>query len=184
MKTTVTAKTAIFFDRDGTIIVDKNYLKDPNDVELLPKAKDAISSLKSAQCMLFLFSNQSGVARGIITMDDVFKCNLRMEKLLDQGPNLFDAICIAPESPDDVPIYRKPSPKFIVDMIEQFDLQRENCYMVGDKESDIFAGLNAQINAVLITSNDGAKTFFSKHPTCKNIKIFPSLFEFAKWLLE
>ncbi|MDR2629087.1 MAG: HAD-IIIA family hydrolase [Puniceicoccales bacterium] len=177
----ITTKAAIFLDRDGTIIADKNYLKDPNDVELLPGARDAISNLKSARCMLFLFSNQSGIGRGIISMDDVSRCNLRMMELLGHGPDIFDAICIAPESPDAIPVYRKPSPKFIVEMVEKFGLAKENCYMAGDKESDILAGINAQINAVLIATDGG--TSFLAHQENKGIWVFSSLFEFSKWLL-
>ncbi|MDR1528038.1 MAG: HAD-IIIA family hydrolase [Puniceicoccales bacterium] len=176
----VAAKIAIFLDRDGTIIADKNYLKDPNGVELLPGVKDAISDLKSARCMLFLFSNQSGIGRGIISMDDVSRCNLRMMELLGHGSNIFDAICIAPESPDNILVYRKPSPRFIVEMVEKFDLPKESCYMVGDKESDVLAGINAQINAILIAPT---KTFFLEHQKNKGIRVFPSLFEFSKWLL-
>jgi D-glycero-D-manno-heptose 1,7-bisphosphate phosphatase len=179
----IAAKTAIFLDRDGTIIADRNYLKDPDGVELLPGAKAAISGLKLAKCMLFLFSNQSGVGRGIISMDDVARCNLRMMELLGHGSNIFDAICMAPESPDDIPVYRKPSPRFIVEMVEKFDLSRENCYMVGDKESDILAGINAQINAILIAPDGGTKTSFLAHPKNKGIGVFPSLFEFSRWLL-
>ncbi|MDR2777132.1 MAG: HAD-IIIA family hydrolase [Puniceicoccales bacterium] len=179
----ITARAAIFLDRDGTIIVDKNYLKDPNDVELLPGARDAISSLKSAKCMLFLFSNQSGIGRGIISMDDVSRCNLRMMELLGHGSDIFDAICIAPESPDDVLVYRKPSPRFIVEMVEKFNLSKENCYMVGDKESDVLAGINAQINAVLIATDGGTKTSFLEHQKNKGVGFFFSLFEFSKWLL-
>ncbi|MDR1233445.1 MAG: HAD-IIIA family hydrolase [Puniceicoccales bacterium] len=179
----IATKTAIFLDRDGTIIADKNYLKDPSGVELLPEARDAISSLKSAQCMLFLFSNQSGVGRGIISMDDVYRCNLRMMELLGHGSNIFDAICIAPESPDDTPVYRKPSPRFIVEMVEKFDLSKENCYMVGDKESDVLAGINAQINAILIAPDGEVKTSLFEHQENKGTRVFPSLFEFSKWLI-
>ncbi|MDR2432378.1 MAG: HAD-IIIA family hydrolase [Puniceicoccales bacterium] len=179
----VVPKIAIFLDRDGTIIADKNYLKDPDGVELLPGARDAISSLKSAKCILFLFSNQSGIGRRIISMDDVYRCNLRMMALLGHGSNIFDAICIAPESPDDIPVYRKPSPRFIVEMVEKFDLSKENCYMVGDKESDILAGINARVNAILIATDGETKTSFLTHQKNKSIRVFPTLFEFSEWLL-
>jgi histidinol phosphatase-like enzyme len=116
-------------------------------------------------------------------MDEVSKCNLRMMELLGHGPNVFDAICMAPESPDDIPVYRKPSPRFIVEMIEKFDLLKEHCHMAGDKASDVFAGINAQVNAVLIATNEYAKTSFLESPESKNIKIFPSLVEFSNRLL-
>jgi hypothetical protein len=68
-------------------------------------------------------------------------------------------------------------------MIAKFDLLKEHCHMAGDKASDVFAGINAQINAVQIATNEDAKTSFLESPESKNIIIFPSLLEFSNWLL-
>lgn len=98
----------IFLDRDGTLIVDKHYLKDPADVEVLPGVPEAIKIFQSLGCRLFLFSNQSGVGRGLLTMTDVKLCNQAMLEQIGCG-NFFCDICIAPEKPDDPVQYRKPS---------------------------------------------------------------------------
>ena len=68
----------IFFDRDGTLIEDKHYLRDPEEVILLPGVKEAIAILRSINCKLFLFTNQSGISRGLMTLNDVVLCNKKM----------------------------------------------------------------------------------------------------------
>lgn len=199
----VEKKTAVFLDRDGTIIVDKHYLGDPGGVEIIGGAGEAIGAMAAAGYSLFLFSNQSGVARGIITMDDVWRCNGRMIDLLCCGGEIFTEICVAPEGPNGVQNYRKPSPKFIVEMIEKYGFDPSDCYMVGDKESDVLAGINANVNPILIsnmsqfeiresikahpesikappsTTEKSAKT----SPFLPEIRIFPSLLKFSDWLI-
>ncbi|MDR1595919.1 MAG: HAD-IIIA family hydrolase [Puniceicoccales bacterium] len=174
-------KVAVFLDRDGTIIVDKNYIKSPDEVELLPSAREAIGMLRDFGCLLFLFSNQSGVARRLVTVGDVAACNGRMIELLGDRGEVFDEICMAYEEPSANPIWRKPSPKFIVTMVEKYNLFSKNCYMVGDKESDAMAGINAGINAVLIRKNSLVPALIDCE-IAKNIAIFPSILEFSKRL--
>ena len=174
-------KMAVFLDRDGTIIVDKNYLRNPKGVELLEGAREAIGKLKSFGCRLFLFSNQSGVARGLLTVDDVRACNRRMVELLGCVDGVFEGICMATELPSDNPVYRKPSPKFIVEMIEKYDLSPGNCYMVGDKESDVLAAMNAKINPVLIGENFESNASFSSN---SGGMVFPSILTFSNWLIS
>nr|MDE6432008.1 HAD-IIIA family hydrolase [Opitutales bacterium] len=148
----------IFLDRDGTLIEDRNYLKNPDEVAVLPGVREAIKIFQQLKSRIFLFSNQSGIARGVLKMSDVELCNAVMLKQIGCG-NFFDDICIAPEGPNDQVSYRKPSPKFINEMLMKYSLKKEECFMVGDKLSDIMAGLNAGINSVLIRNNnqDGAE---------------------------
>ncbi|MDR1433265.1 MAG: HAD-IIIA family hydrolase [Puniceicoccales bacterium] len=178
---TVKSKIAIFLDRDGTIIVDKNYPSDPEGVELLSGAREAITLLKNFGCLLFLFSNQSGIGRGLLTFDDANACNRRMVTLLGCGDGVFDEICMATEAPSADPIYRKPSPRFILEMIEKYGLSKKNCHMVGDKESDVFAGINAGINSALILENLEGNGNFSAN---FDWQVFPSILVFSNWLIS
>src|SRR5215211_5393730 len=123
---------ALFLDRDGTLIVDKHYLADPAGVELIPGVPDALRRARSLGYRLFLFTNQSGIARGLHTLDDVLRCNARMEELLGLPRPLFTDICIAPEAPDGPQKYRKPSPRFILESIARHALHPRECWMVGD----------------------------------------------------
>lgn len=163
----------IFFDRDGTLIEDKHYLKNPDEVILLPGVKQGIAILQSIGCKLFLFTNQSGISRGLMTLNDVVACNERMcYKLGYKYPLPFDDICIAPELPTEKRVYRKPSPKFITEMIVKYHLDRSNCYMVGDKNIDVLAGQNAGINSVLISGKMSGEVISDK--------VFSSVSEFVK----
>jgi len=150
------AAATLFLDRDGTIIYDKDYLADPAGVELIPGARDALRDALRKGYRLFLFTNQSGIGRGYYTLDDVHACNARMLELLGLGPDIFSEICIAPEahSPpegeDDGQSFRKPSPRFIREMIARYALDPAQCWMVGDRESDIEAGLRAGIHAAAV----------------------------------
>ncbi len=139
---------ALFLDRDGTLIVDKHYLHDPAGVELLPGVVDGLSHARKLGYRFFLFSNQSGIGRGFYTMADAIRVNERMEELIGLERPLFEGICMAPETPAQPINYRKPSPKFILEMIATYQLDPAQCIMVGDRESDVEAGRNAGIRTV------------------------------------
>ncbi len=134
---------AVFFDRDGTLIHDTGYLSDPDLVELLPGVSETLHALREMGFLLFLFTNQSGVARGYFGMDAVEAVNTRLARLLGGGDTFFDGVCIAPEHPDDPPVYRKPCPRFILETIAARGLAPDSCFMVGDRTSDLQAVGNA-----------------------------------------
>ena len=169
---------ALFLDRDGTLIVDKHYLADPDGVEIIPGVPNALRRARALGYQLFLFTNQAGVARGLYTLDDVLRCNARMEELLGLPLPLFTDICIAPEHPDEPPLYRKPSPRFILESIARHGLSREQCWMVGDRESDVDAGQNAQIRSAAVCTGkyDASHWAALARP---NVPVFPSLAEFV-----
>lgn len=141
---------ALFLDRDGTLIIDQGYLSDPEGVELIPGVITALKTARDLGYMLFLFTNQSGIGRGFYTVAEAQACNQRMLDLLGLGDDLFTAICIAPETPDQPLEYRKPSPRFILEMRAKHSLDPDLCWMVGDRESDVEAGLNAKIHAAAL----------------------------------
>jgi D-glycero-D-manno-heptose 1,7-bisphosphate phosphatase len=144
---------AIFLDRDGTLIEHVPYLRDPADVALLPGVREALARARDAAVKLFLFTNQSGVGRGMFTLGEVEACNERMIELLGLGPRPFDAVCIATETPDEPPRYRKPSPRFIREMIERHGIDPRAAWMLGDSPVDWEAGLNAGIRTAAIVAD-------------------------------
>ena len=144
------ASRALFLDRDGTLIVDKVYLADPAGVELIPGAAGALRQARALGYKLFLFTNQSGIGRGYHTLEDTHRVNARLEELLGPPRPAFDGICIAPEAPDQPAVYRKPSPKYILEMVAQHSLDPVQCYMVGDSTADIQTARNAGIHAVVV----------------------------------
>jgi D-glycero-D-manno-heptose 1,7-bisphosphate phosphatase len=136
---------ALFLDRDGTLILDKDFLADPAGVEVIPGVPAALRRARALGYRFYLFTNQSGIGRGLHTLADVLRVNARMESLLGLPAPLFDEVCIAPEAPDQPSRYRKPSPLFIQETIARYRLDPALCWMVGDRPSDIEAGRNAGI---------------------------------------
>jgi D-glycero-D-manno-heptose 1,7-bisphosphate phosphatase len=141
---------ALFLDRDGTLIVDKVYLAKPAEVELFPGVADGLRRARTLGFRLFLFTNQSGIGRGYHTIEDAHRVNARLEELLGLPPPVFDEVCIAPEAPGQPVVYRKPSPRFLLEMIARHQLDPARCFMVGDAASDIQAALAAGIQPVVV----------------------------------
>ncbi len=141
---------ALFLDRDGTLIVDKVYLADPAGVELIPGVAAALRRARSLGYQLFLFTNQSGIGRGYHTLADTERVNARLEELLGLPAPVFDGICIAPERSDQPPVYRKPSPRFILETVAARRLDPADCWMVGDSAADLGAAAAAGIRAAAV----------------------------------
>ena len=172
-------KKALFLDRDGTLIWDKDYLCDPDGVVLIDGVKEALARFLDAGWLLFMYSNQSGVGRGYFDLDAVDACNKRMFELLGWGEqSRFSAVCIAPEAPDEPSDYRKPSARFPTEMFKQYGLRAENCWMVGDRMSDWKTGQMTGMNIVAVETG---KVITSEHRDwltgqsafiCKNFPAF------------
>lgn len=171
-------RKALFLDRDGTLIHDRDYLCDPAGVELIPGAADALRRARALGYRLFLFTNQSGIGRGYHTIEDTHRCNARLLELMGLGADLFAGICIAPEAPDQPSLYRKPSPRFILEMIAQHGLDPTRCWMIGDRESDLEAGLAAGIRAAAVCTGkyDAAAWATRLRP---GVPLFPDLSAFV-----
>jgi D-glycero-D-manno-heptose 1,7-bisphosphate phosphatase len=172
---------ALFLDRDGTLILDKHFLADPVGVELIPGVADALRRARALGYKLFLATNQSGIGRGLHTLDDVHRVNARMEELLGLPRPVFEEICIAPEAPDQPSLYRKPSPRFITENIIHHGLDPAHCWMVGDRESDLQAGLNAKIHAVAVCTGKFNAAGWAAL-ALPGVMVFPSVAEFAATL--
>ena len=149
---------AVFLDRDGTIIEDKDYLSDPGQVMLFPGAAEALKRLQDAGFKLFIVSNQSGVGRGYFTMADVARVNQRLAELLAKHGVHIEKIYVAPEAPDQPSRGRKPSPEFLFDARDEFGIDLAQSYMIGDKLSDLECGWNAGVKkSILVRTGYGAE---------------------------
>jgi D-glycero-D-manno-heptose 1,7-bisphosphate phosphatase len=169
---------ALFLDRDGTLIRDAHYLKDPDKVEIIETVGPALTMAKEAGYLLFMHTNQSGIARGYYDWSDVHACNDRMHHEFEWPEDFFSEICIAPESPDQVGGYRKPSPKFENEMIEKYDLSPSNSWVIGDKWIDAQTALNSQMNGALVRTGKPIESSMEKKAENQKIKIFEDLSEF------
>lgn len=153
----MTSRAGLFLDRDGTIVEDEGYLHDPARIRLLPGVRDALR--KAARAFrLYLVTNQSGIGRGFYTLADAEACNRRMVELLGFPEGAFAGVCIAPEHPDEPSPYRKPSPRYVLEMIARDGLQPDACWMVGDRLSDLQCGVLAGIRAALVRQSEHSAT--------------------------
>jgi len=146
---------AVFLDRDGTINEDPGYLGEPSSVKLFPGAAKALSILKSKlNCKLIVISNQSGIARGIITRQMVDKVNEKINELLLAEQTSIDAFYYCPYHPDynseEECECRKPSPKLVFKAANDFQIDLSKSYFIGDSSSDIICGFNAGLKTVLV----------------------------------
>ncbi len=138
-------KRAVFLDRDGTIIAEKNYLHRPEDVEVFPGVGTALKRLADADFKLLIVTNQSGIGRGYFTLADARRVNEYLAREFARDGVRFEKIYVAPEAPDQPSRGRKPSPQFLFDARDEFGLDLAKCFMVGDKLIDLECGWNAGV---------------------------------------
>ena len=175
---------AVFLDRDGTLIEEKNYLCRVEDVEIFPGTAAALGRLCRAGFKLFIVSNQSGVGRGYFTMAEVDKVNGHLLRELGSEAR-FERICIAPEAPDAPSRGRKPSPQFLLDARDEFGVDLAQSYMIGDKLIDLECGWNAGVRkSILVRTGYGAELERKSAAKLAAAVVVDNLTTAADWILE
>lgn len=153
-------RKAVFLDRDGTLNEDPGYLGDADGVNLLPGVIEALQKLKNEyNFLLIVVSNQSGIARGIITEDQVKAVNKKIFDLLFENNVIIDAFYYCHAHPDfsskEECECRKPSPKMIFDAAKEFNIDLKKSYIIGDSVADIESGINAGLKTILVKTGQG-----------------------------
>src|SRR3954469_13267867 len=136
----------VLFDRDGTLVHDFPYNGDPNWVRPVDGAREALDRLRARGVRVGVVSNQSGVARGLITTGQVEACNARLEELL--GP--FDVIRYCPHGPDDGCACRKPAPGMVKDACAELGVDPARTLVIGDIGADVEAAVAAGGTGILV----------------------------------
>lgn len=151
------ANKAVFLDRDDTLIEDPGYINDPSQVRLLDGIPESLAELKRMGYMLIVVSNQSGVARGIVSEKVLAQIHERLEQLLAQEGARLDKIYYCPYHPDGaIPQYRKesdwrkPSPGMFLAAAKEMNIDLAESWAVGNGLRDIQAGRNAGCKTILI----------------------------------
>ncbi|MEU3557944.1 D-glycero-alpha-D-manno-heptose-1,7-bisphosphate 7-phosphatase [Streptomyces fragilis] len=137
---------AVLFDRDGTLVEDVPYNGDPERVRPMPGAVEALALLRERGLPVGVISNQSGIARGLLTRAQVDTVNAQVEKVL--GP--FDVWEICPHCPDDDCPCRKPAPGMVESAAARLGLPAGRCVVIGDIGADVEAARRAGARAVLV----------------------------------
>ncbi len=152
---------AIFFDRDGVLIVDKGYAYKPESIEFNKGLVACLNSVKNFGYLIFIITNQSGVARGYFSLYDVYHFHQSLQfKIQESGGPVFDGIFICPHyseglNKDFVKLCdcRKPGIALIEQAKHAYDLDLKNSFLIGDKMSDMQCAENAGLTGVLFGSN-------------------------------
>jgi D,D-heptose 1,7-bisphosphate phosphatase len=154
---------AVFLDRDGTLNEDPGYLGDPAKLILFPETGNALYMLKSDGYKLIVISNQSGVARGLITSEMVNSVNLKLNEKLREFNTGIDAFYICPFHPEfstqDECTCRKPSPRLVFEAAAEHHIDLSKSYFIGDTSADMECGFNAGLKTILVKTGYGAETF-------------------------
>lgn len=158
MTRTEEGKRFVILDRDGTIIAEKDYLSDPDDVELLPGAAEGLREMSSLGLGLIVMTNQSGVGRGYFDLDTLNVIHEKMIALLSDVGVSVDGIYFCPHRPDDSCLCRKPLPGMIEQAVRDLTFDPEKCFMIGDKPSDIEFGRNVGSVTFLTRTGYGPST--------------------------
>lgn len=171
-------RRAVFLDRDGTINIEKEYLYLAKDFEFIPGVVEAIQLLNQAGVMVVVVTNQSGVARGYYTEDDVVNLHRHIARELELSGAHIDAWLFCPHHPTGRGSYalqcncRKPLPGMLQEAAERYDICLEESTMIGDKQADIEAGQAAGCHTILVRTGYGAteeQKFESKTVVCDDL---------------
>jgi histidinol-phosphate phosphatase family protein len=146
-------RRALFLDRDGTLIVDVGYPRDPALVQPIPGAAEALRHLQRNRALVVI-SNQSGIARGTITEAEAAAVHDRFVAMFAEAGVTFAGFYYCPHGPDDGCRCRKPAPGLLEDAARELDLDLASSAMIGDKPSDLEAGRAAGCGLVIRLGSD------------------------------
>ncbi len=163
------AERAIFLDRDNTLIEDPGYINDPDQVKLLPGVPEALNALRQLGFKLVIVSNQSAVARGIVTEKGLVKIHDRLTELLQRSGTSIDRIYYCPyhvegviekyrkDSPD-----RKPNPGMLLKAAQEMDIDLPASWMIGDSTRDTEAGQKAGCRTIELDHGETRRIDFTR----------------------
>lgn len=180
-------KKAIFLDRDGTINIDKHYMYKIEDFEFVDGAVEGLKILNEMGYILIVVTNQGGIGRGLFSEEDTEKLNnFMVEELYKKGIEIKKCYYCPHHPEKGLGKYkvdcscRKPNPGMILQGAEEFDIDLENSYMIGDKFIDAQAGLNAGVKPIIVKTGKE----ITQEILDSNIPVYSTIYEFAKFLLK
>lgn len=180
---------AVFLDRDGTIIEDFGYIDEIDRVKFVPSAGKSIKLLNDNGFMVFIITNQAGVARGYFSEETVEKINNYIKESFAQKGALIDAFYYCPHHMEGVVeeyrrdcYCRKPNPGMIEEAARNFSINLEGSFVIGDKNSDIEAGHRAGCKTILLTG--GVPQSREKGSDMISDYVATDLCEAVRWLVQ
>ncbi len=150
MKESAAPRRLALIDRDGTIIVDKVYLSDPDGIEFTSGAIEGLRLLRDAGFVLALITNQSGIARGYFDAAVLERIHDRLRSMLAAEGLRLEAIYFCPHGPDDGCNCRKPAPGMVEQAMRDLGFHAEEVVVLGDSDGDMGAAAAARVAGVRV----------------------------------
>ena len=172
----------MFLDRDGVLVREVDYLRDPSQLSILPGVPKALKSLRAAGFKLVVVTNQSGVARGYFSLTMLGKIHRELKRRLAKSGAKWDALYFSPHAADSVHPWRKPGTGMLMAAKKRFKLDLRRSYFVGDTTTDVQTARNAGCVPILVRTGHGGRD--GKHPKAKPDKICRDLAAAARWILS
>jgi D-glycero-D-manno-heptose 1,7-bisphosphate phosphatase len=184
-------KPAVFLDRDGTLIEDVGYLRTVRDLRLFPWTVDAVRALNHAGLPVVVITNQSGIARGLLTEETVHDVHRHLSSLLEGGGAHVDAYYYCPHHPDgSVVTYtrrcdcRKPGRGMIDRAAADLGIEPAHSFVVGDKWLDVGAARTVGGRGILVRTGYGAAEEREPQPGLSADAVVDNLIEAVGWILR
>lgn len=170
----------VVFDRDGTLIEDRHYIRCPEDVVFFPGVPQALATIQSKGYPIFLVSNQSGIGRGLITDEEFQAVHAHFVQELRQAGVSFDEIAYCFHNPEEDCPCRKPRRGLVPDTFGPKSIAWDRSFVVGDHVPDL--GLAETLGAapILVLTGKGPDT--RQGPLPARTRVFENMVEFASWL--
>jgi len=185
------ARPAVFLDRDGTIIREADYLRSTSEMRLLPRAAEAIRRLNEAGFAVVVATNQSGIARNLLSEADLEGIHDALRRRLAKRGAKLDAIYYCPHHPEGaIPRYRrrcacrKPAPGMLLRAASELDLDLSRSFAVGDGERDVTAGCRAGCHTVLVRTGYGVETEKAAGGEIGADHVADNLLDAVVWILK
>jgi D-glycero-D-manno-heptose 1,7-bisphosphate phosphatase len=150
------AARAVILDRDGTIVVDRGYLDDPQQLEFLPRAAEGLRRLRARGHRILVVTNQSGVGRGLLRHERLEEIHARLMQMVREAGADIDAIYHCPHRPEERCDCRKPRPRLLLQAAADFGFEPSAAVVIGDKRSDIGLGRSVGALTMLIAPSGAA----------------------------
>jgi D-glycero-D-manno-heptose 1,7-bisphosphate phosphatase len=147
----------VILDRDGTMVVDRHYLSDPNGLTFLPRAAEGLRSMYEQGCRLVVISNQSGVGRGMFSIEALERMNVKLMEMVSQAGARLERIYFCPHRPEEACPCRKPRTQLMADAAGELGFDPRQAVVIGDKPSDVEFGRNSGAVTLLIDSDPSSE---------------------------
>jgi D-glycero-D-manno-heptose 1,7-bisphosphate phosphatase len=174
----------IILDRDGVINYDSvDYIKSPQEWRPIPGSLEAIARLHRAGYRVVVATNQSGVGRGLLSMDTLAAIHTRMLEAVRKQGGEIDAIFFCPHTPEDNCDCRKPAPGLLKEIAKRLQMDLVGVYVIGDAERDVLAARQVMASPVLVRTGKGAQTL-KQSKALADVPVFDDLAAFVDALLS